>query len=321
MEKSSLVTIKQGGADMQNVVLTGATGAIGNALIQILVQQGTHVFAFVRPGSPRNLQMVKDPLVTKICCALEELDHFDVSGMPKCDAFFHMGWAGTTGKDRDNLFIQNRNVKNSLDAVELASRLGCEVFVGVGSQAEYGRCMDQLTPQTPVFPENGYGMGKLCAGQMTRLRAQQLGLRHVWARILSVYGPHDGMQNLIPSIMASLMRGEPPAATAGEQIWSFLYSEDAADALLNMAESGADGEVYVLGGKERATLKSFLEIVQDVVAPDIKIRFGAIPYREGQVMHLFCDLTKTERDLSWKPHTEFRNGILRTMQWMKTENF
>ena len=63
--------------------------------------------------------------------------------------------------------LQNNNVKYALQAVKAAKELGCTRFVGAGSQAEYGRVEGTLTPDTPAFPENGYGIAKLCAGQMT----------------------------------------------------------------------------------------------------------------------------------------------------------
>ena len=96
---------------------------------------------------------------------------------------------GTTGAARNDMPLQTRNIASALQAAELAAKLGCNTFVGAGSQAEYGRTEQLLSPETPVFPENGYGMAKLCAGQMSRIRCQELGIKHVWVRILSVYGP------------------------------------------------------------------------------------------------------------------------------------
>lgn len=89
------------------------------------------------------------------------------------------------------MYLQNYNVIYALDAVELAHCCGCRTFVGAGSQAEYGRFEGKLRPDTPAFPENGYGMAKLCAGEMTRIQAHKYGIKHIWARILSVYGPYD----------------------------------------------------------------------------------------------------------------------------------
>ena len=82
----------------------------------------------------------------------------------------------------------NDNVKQCLDAVFASKSLGCKVFVGAGSQAEYGNKGGVMRPDTFPEPISGYGMAKLCAGQMTRYLCKQAGIKHVWPRILSVYG-------------------------------------------------------------------------------------------------------------------------------------
>lgn len=94
---------------------------------------------------------------------------------------------------------QLQNIQYTLDAVELASRIGCKKFVGAGSQAEYGRVEGVLSASTPVFPENGYGIAKLCAGQMSRILCEQKQIEHIWTRILSIYGPYDGENTMIMS--------------------------------------------------------------------------------------------------------------------------
>ena len=60
-------------------------------------------------------------------------------------------------------------------------------------------------PTPPTRPENGYGMAKLCAGQMSRLECERLGLDHVWPRVLSVYGPYDGPSTMISSAIRTLL--------------------------------------------------------------------------------------------------------------------
>lgn len=106
----------------------------------------------------------------------------------QADAFFHLAWAHTIGAGRNDMPAQIENIRYTIDAVRTAAAMGCRVFVGTGSQAEYGRVDGVLRADTPTNPENGYGMAKLCAGQMSRTEAAALGMDHVWARILSVYG-------------------------------------------------------------------------------------------------------------------------------------
>ena len=177
---------------MKRAILTGATGAIGTALINELIKNNIEVLVFVREGSSRNSKIPVSPLVTVKYCSLEKLADIQNDTRKEYDVFYHFAWGATTGAGRNDMYLQNLNVKYALDAVGAAKRFGCTAFIGAGSQAEYGRSETDLSPETPAFPETGYGMAKLCAGEMTRMYAHQLGLRHIWVRILSVYGPNDG---------------------------------------------------------------------------------------------------------------------------------
>ena len=239
MEKEK-VRAAQAERPLRRVVLTGATGVIGRALLAACREAGIETLVLTHPGSARAAQLPCDSLTR-----LAEADLDEYAGLPDrlaaaapYDAFFHLAWKGTFGAARNDMELQTGNIRGALAAVRLAAALGCRTFVGVGSQAEYGRADGVLRPDTPVHPENGYGMAKLCAGQMTRTLAQSLGLAHVWLRVLSVYGPHDGAQTLISTALRQMIAGEETAFTAGEQLWDYLYSGDAALALLLAAPAG-----------------------------------------------------------------------------------
>lgn len=295
---------------MKRVVITGATGAIGTAIINELILNNIEVLVLCREGSARNSNIPDSPFVKKVYCNLEDLEKFPAENLGEYDVFFHLAWEGTTGDARNNMYIQNRNVKYALDAVKLASRLGCKKFVGAGSQAEYGKINSKLTPDTPAFPETGYGIGKLCAGLMTRKLAHQLKMEHNWVRVLSVYGQNDNKNSLVMSLINTLKRGEVPALTKGEQVWDYLYSGDAAKAFLSVAENGVDGKTYVLGGGKEALLSDYMKIIRDVVDENAAINLGAVPYYENQVMYLCADISELERDTGWCPEVSFKDGIL-----------
>ena len=224
---------------MKRAIVTGATGAVGTALVRELAEAGTEVLVFVRKDSKRSQNIPDHPLVRRISCALKDLASVRNDTGLDWDVFYHLAWAGTTGSDRNDMYLQNQNVKYALDAVAAAKRFGCRLFVGAGSQAEYGRVEGTLKPDTPAFPEMGYGYAKLCAGQMTRDYAHQLGLKHTWVRILSVYGPHDGAGSMVMSAIRKLRSGQTPEFTKAEQQWDYLYSGDAARALRLLGEAGA----------------------------------------------------------------------------------
>lgn len=297
---------------MKSAVITGATGAIGTALINELTSKGVRVLVFTREDSQRNSIIPQSPLVEVRYCSLEELHDFEAEG--EYDVFYHFAWAGTFGSARNDLYLQNKNVEYALDAVAAAKRLGCHTFIGAGSQAEYGRAEGILKPDTPAFPENGYGYGKLCAGQMTRDFAHRLGLRHIWVRILSVYGPNDGGGSMVMSALKKLRDGEIPEFTKGEQKWDYLYSGDAAEAFALLGEKGVDGKVYVLGSGNARPLAEYIEELRRTAAPNGKVNLGAVPYGEKQVMFLCADISELQRDTGWNPTTDFADGIRRIIE-------
>ena len=233
------------------------------------------------------------------------------------DVFFHFAWEGTTGDARNDMVLQVRNVTYTMVAVNLAKRLGCHTFIGSGSQAEYGRVEGSLNAQTPAFPENGYGIAKLCASQMSRIMCASLGIRHIWTRILSVYGPYDNEASMVVSTLRAMMRGEEPEFTPGEQIWDYMYSEDAARALLAVAQKGHSGDIYCLGSGRPAMLKEYIEKMRDAANPECKLGFGKRPYAENQVMYLCADIEKLKNDTGFEISHSFEEGIAKTVAWVR----
>lgn len=294
---------------MKRVIVTGATGAIGTALVKKLIDRKIEILVLARTDSSRNENIPCHPLVHIKYCSLEQLAAMENDTGKVYDVFYHLAWMGAAGAGRNDMYMQNQNVRYALDAVGVAKKFGCHTFVGAGSQAEYGSTQSPLKSDTPTFPAMGYGYAKLCAGQMTRDYAVQLGLRHIWVRILSVYGPNDGAKSMVMQTIDLLKRGMEPAFTKGDQIWDYLYSEDAAEALCLMGEKGIDRKIYVLGSGNARPLKEYIRAIRDIVAPGRELHFGAIPYGKNQVMYLCADTSELEKDTGWHAETEFSEGI------------
>lgn len=301
----------------RKAVITGASGMIGTALAQVCVAAGEEVLAICHRGSPKNEVLRKIPGVEVMEADLDEYAGLAGKHWEKgYDTFYHLAWAGTVGQARNDMFLQTGNIRYTLDAVKMAESMGCRTFVGTGSQAEYGRHQEPLRSQTPVFPETGYGMAKLCAGQMSRHSCLQKGIRHIWVRILSVYGPY-GSQDMITVALHKLLRGEHVSFTAGEQIWDYLYSEDAAAALRLMAEKGVSGKAYVLAHGQSRPLKEYLELLYKAVCAETvckehrvgTIGIGELPYQKEQIMTLAGDTTELFRDTGFSPRYSFEEGV------------
>ncbi|MPM68095.1 CDP-abequose synthase [bioreactor metagenome] len=299
---------------MKRAMISGATGAIGLALIQELIHNGIEVLVLCRKDSERNNKIPENVLITKKICSLDQLSLLQNDTGKEYDVFYHLAWDGTFGPSRNDMQMQAKNIEYTLDAVQVAKRFGCKKFVGVGSQAEYGPVKTVLTPTTPTFPLDGYGMAKLCAGQMTRIEANRLGLHHNWVRVLSVYGPNDGEKTLVMSLIKNLRMGIAPECTSGDQIWDYLFSEDAALALRLIGEEGVNGQVYVLGSGEAKPLKDYIKQIQELVNPFIEIKYGYIPYSKNQVMFLQADISELVNDTGFVPKVDFSTGIQKILE-------
>ena len=308
---------------MNSAIITGPTGAIGMALIEELLKNNIEVIAVIRPNSLRTDRIKEGRNLIKI-----ESDLSEISKLPKeirkrglkPEVFYHFAWDGTFGNSRNNMYGQNLNIQYALNAVDAAADMGCRCFVGAGSQAEYGRYEGKLSEDTPVFPENGYGIAKLAAGYMTRIQAEQKGIDHIWTRILSIYGPYDGEKTLVSSLISQLLKGKKPSCTKGEQKWDYLYSKDAAYAFRLLGEKGISGKTYCIGSGEAKPLKEYINTIRDEIDPSLEIGFGDIEYAPKQVMHLCADIESLKEDTGFSRRYSFKEGIRQTIDWYNRSN-
>ncbi len=283
---------------------------IGSAIVRCAINQRFDVVCIIRKKTGRGLNIPVDSHVHLLYAELSDYASLNPD-ITDCDAFIHLAWDKTAGTGRDDTDIQVQNIQYTLDAVRLAKRMGCSVFVGAGSQAEYGPVDCDLTSDTPVHPESGYGIAKYAAGRLSALLCSQLNMRQNWVRILSVYGPGDGEHTLISYAINELKRGRSPELTKCEQVWDYLYCEDAAKALLAVAESGKNGKVYPLGSGQGRRLSDYIEVIRDIVNPKIELKFGNKPYYPHQPMHLVADIRELTKDTGWISNSLFAENIIK----------
>lgn len=322
---------------MTNIFITGPTGAIGMALMRECIQQNINCYVLVRPDSLRKRIIPNADNIHIIECDISAIDDMDISAFPAIDIFYHLAWNGTTGADRNDAVMQYKNIDYTLDAVRLAQRLGCKCFVGAGSQAEYGRTSVKLSGDTPVNPEIMYGKAKLEAGIKSRELCRDLGIRHIWTRILSVYGPYDNPHSLVSSTITKLIQDSELAFTPGEQDWDFIYCDDAARALLLLGEKGTDGKVYPIGAGTTQKISNYIRILAEIyceciggvigdaekcqyIINRVEEAIGKTDYSANQVMYLCADIDELKKDTGFEIKTQFEEGIRNTIMYFFNKN-
>jgi UDP-glucose 4-epimerase len=292
---------------MKRIVLSGAGGMIGANLAAQALAAGHEVLCLVRPGAGPQAHLPDHPRLRRAEAGLDAFAHVRIEG--RWDTFFHFAWEKTFGAGRDDVDGQWRNVQYTLDAVRLAARLGCQAFVGAGSQAECGPVEGPLGVDAPGNPLSGYGIAKYAAGKLSGVLCTQLGLRQNWVRVLSVYGRLDKPYTLISTALAALRKGEPLELTRCEQTWDYLHERDAGAAFLAIGERGVDRRTYPLGSGQGRPLKDFLLELRHLCGSGSSLHFGAKEYYPGQPMHLVADLRTLTHDTGWTPARSFAEGI------------
>lgn len=302
---------------MKKVIVTGATGMIGASMIEQMVQDGISVTAVVRPNSKKIDNLIKNEKVNVVACDVRSLSTLEEKLPHDYDTFYHFAWDGTYGDSRDNAALQEENVRCTLDAVELAHKLGCSVFVGAGSQAEFGFVEGELSDKIPKNPVTGYGIAKLTAGRLSAIMCKQYGIRQSWGRIVSTYGPRDNSYTMVMSSIIAMANGQRMSFTKGEQIWDYVYGEECSRAFYLIGKYGKHGKAYTIGSGKSRLLKDYILAIRDVVNPTLEVGLGEREYFPNQVMKLTADISELTEDTGFIPQVDFEEGIRKTLEWYK----
>jgi nucleoside-diphosphate-sugar epimerase len=234
------------------------------------------------------------------------------------EVVFHLAWDGVDKGRRDDPGAHRANVDGSLALLRLAARAGCKVWVGLGSQAEYGPRNRPLDEDAPTDPRDRYGMAKVEACTRSRHLAEGLGVRFLWLRLFSAYGPADHPSALIPHVITTLLRGGRPALTPGTQRWDYLYAADAAEAIVAAAAApGAEG-VFNLGSGRVRTIREVAGLIRDRIDPALPLGFGEVPFGPDPILHLQADIRRLTRATGWTPRTGLDEGLAMTVDWHRS---
>lgn len=298
------------------VLLTGATGFIGSHLARTLVASGAHVTAVIKPSTSRS--RIPDLLgeIEIIPCDVGNREYLERTlrrDVP--DVCIHLAWHGWSGPSLtadDNLL----SMASSLELLRTLVDVGCPRFVGVGTCFEYDPASAAMSETSPVRPKDLYGVCKHELSVVAQALRPIVKMSVAWARVFLVYGPADDERRLVPSLVRSLIRGEPAKMTLGEQVRDVVHVEDAAAAIWAIARSGHVGPVNVASGVPVRVVDIAQEIARIVGRPDL-LQVGALPYRAFEPPVLVADTTLLRQTIGWSPRFDLRTGLTQTVEWWR----
>lgn len=309
--------IKENKMMQKAVVVTGATGFIGGALTKKLLEQGTIVYGVGRDiikmkrfyQYKNYIPVVADFLKYKELPQIIKHSHIEV--------FYHCAWYGGFTTALRDYHVQMKNVAYAGDALNAAKKIGCRKFVNAGTYNEFEiqtfLASDVFEPRYTCI----YSTAKTAADLVCRTLAFNYGIDYCTGFIPMPYGEGNYSRQLTNIVIDSLNRGIAPKLIEGNNMYDLVYIDDIANAFIAIGEKGNNQKGYYIGHRELKTFKEWMIQIRNIVAPNVKLKFGE--YKDSQNLdYSLIDLNALYNDTDFECKADFAESILKTAKWIKT---
>lgn len=288
-------------------LVTGATGHIGRSLVDRLERAGASVDAVSRRPQAGTAATrwhrcdLGDP---------EEARRLVATTSP--DLVFHLAGEIRAARELDLVeptFTSNLAATVNLMTAAAERSLSTRVLLA-GSLEE---------PDADGVVSSPYAASKAAARTYADLFREVVGLPVGVLRIFMVYGPGPGHPSkLIPYVIRSLLRGEPPRIGSGSREIDWIYVDDVAAAFVAaaVAQDVASTSVDV-GSGTAVSIREVVDRLVTLVAPSIEPEYGALPPRPFEQVRI-ADVDATERAIGWRPAISLDEGLARTVEWFRS---
>lgn len=303
---------------MKKVLVTGASGFLGQACIRQLQKTDLEIYA-----CDLNVEAdIKDGVHWLAMDLFNEGAVTNVLDEVRPDILLHLAWG--MGRGEGGAFSYNsddhwRWADISCLLARKFSDVGGSRMVVAGSNFEYDKTADICREDsTPLIPVTVYGESK--HDLMLRLRelCGESGMTLGWGRVFFLYGPNENPSRLIPHVIRSILAGEEVKTTHGRQIRDYMCVDDVASGLVALLESDIDGAANICCG-EPVSLKEMIEYIAEKLGGSNLLHIGAIPAPEHEMPVRLGDNSFLSERTGWKPVYTMRSGLDEMIDSIKEE--
>lgn len=311
------------------ILVTGATGFVGSAVVRRFVAQGaaSRLAVAVRRIGGAWAQEVRVHAVGDMTPLTDwSIALVDVSVVVHCAARVHV----MQDRVSDPLVEFRRvNVQGTLNLARQAAEAGVRRFVFVSSIKVNGEATDPgrpfLADDAPA-PLDPYGVSKMEAEQALRELSAQTGMEVVFVRPPLVYGP--GVKANFASMMGWLRRGVPLPLGAIHNARSLVALDNLVDLLMTcITHPAAAGQVFLVSDGEdvsttellRRTARAMGRAARLVPVPSVWLEVTASLMGRRNVAQRLCgslqvDIEKTRQLLGWRPPLTLDQGLKKAVE-------
>lgn len=301
----------------KKAIVTGANGFVGSAICKSLIESGIKTIAVVRDSKSDLTRITGIKGIQIVHCSMNEYKTLqEIIADRDIDVAYLLAWEGSAGELRGNENIQLNNVKYTCDAVRTLAKMGCKRVVFASSIMKYEVMTLMKTTNSPTASAI-YSSAKMAADYFGRIVAAREGIEYISAIISNIYGPGENSPRLVNSSIRKLLGGEHCSFSTGEQLYDFIYIEDAAEAFVLLGNKGKNNGTYYIGSASPKPLKDYLESIRDIVAPDAALGFGEMPFNGVSLNYNEFDINALREDTGFIPKNSFEDGIKKTRDWIK----
>ncbi|MEW5744482.1 MAG: SDR family oxidoreductase [Nitrospirota bacterium] len=314
---------------MSTLLITGATGFIGEALCKRVTAEGARVRATIRTG------LQKERVLGGIgALHIESIgpDTDWTHALDKVDVIVHLAARVHVMQEKaeDSLQEYRRvNVEGTQQLARAAINAGVKRFVYISSVKVNGEHTNDIpfTERDKPNPQDPYSISKLEAEQSLRAIAQKAGLEVVILRPPLVYGP--GVRANFLQLMKLVYSGVPLPLGGIGNARSLIYLGNLVDAIMNCIQHpGAANKTFLVSdGEDLSTPELIRRLASALnkparlvpVPPSLLRLAGAVTRKSAEVERLtgslVIDSSKIRRELNWTPPFTVDEGLKRTAEW------
>lgn len=287
---------------MKRFLLTGATGYLGSHLAKAMLAAGYELIALKRNTSSVH-RIGSDATRIK----LFDIEHIDLDALFRetgpVDAIIHTATCyGRNNESVNEIFTSNTEFP--LHLLDAGSRAGVKVFFNTDTILDkylnpYALSKNQLLQWGKFFSKNGK-------------------IRFVNIRLEHFYGAGDDPTKFTTFLIRRCIENEPELRlTEGRQKRDFIHIDDVIAAYMTLLSnatrlSGAFVELDV-GSGQAVPIREFVEVIHRLTGSKTRLNFGALPYRDEEVMHSEANISKLKA-LGWRCRHDLESGLSQVLR-------
>ena len=313
---------------MKKVLVTGADGFIGSHLVELLVEKGYDVKAFVYYNSFNTWGWL-DTLPKEKLDKIEVFcgDIRDPNGvreaMKGVDTVFHLAAliAIPFSYHSPDSYVDT-NIKGTLNVLQAARDLKLERVLVTSTSEVYGTALYvPIDEDHPLQGQSPYSATKIGADQLALSFYRSFNLPVTLVRPFNTFGPRQSARAVIPTIITQLLAGKEEIKLGSlTPTRDFNYVKDTANGFLEIALSDKTiGEVVNIATQQEISIGDLANELIRQINPKAKIVCDEQRLRpeKSEVNRLLGKNEKILRLTNWKPQYTFEEGIRETIEFIK----